>query len=194
MFPGGGSCQLSISYHFTVFSVVGQQCVKLTELCHRLARMMIFFYFRYWCLFTSQNGGGKACSLPPTNPSDTTYGYVSHYNLCQDCVILIIFIFSFGADGHIWSCLHPGASELCGLQQHNRQYIWHNNIILSKLTITSLQEPRSSARPAECRCPTSPGPSLTENQSEQFLASDRYLTDFIQTIDNFLSLVDVCFF
>ena len=120
MFPRRGSCQLSISYHFTVFSVVGQQCVKLTELCHRLARMMIFFYFRYWCLFTSQNGGGKACSLPPTNPSDTTYGYVTHSNLCQDCVILIIFIFSFGADGHIWSCLHPGASELCGLQQHNR--------------------------------------------------------------------------
>ena len=123
MFPGRGSCQLSISYHFTVFSVVGQQCVKLTELCHRLTRMIIFFHFRYWCLFTSQNGGGKACSLPPTNPSDTTYGYVSHSNLCQGCVILIIFIFSFGADRHIWSCLHPGASELCGLQQHNRQYI-----------------------------------------------------------------------
>ena len=96
MFPRRGSCQLSISYHFTVFSVVGQQCVKLTELCHRLARMMIFFYFRYWCLFTSQNGGGKACSLPPTNPSDTTYGYVSHSNLCQDCVILIIFISVLG--------------------------------------------------------------------------------------------------
>ena len=123
MFPRRGSCQLSISYHFTVFSVVGQQCVKLTELCHRLTRVIIFFYFRYWCLFTSQNGGGKACSLPPTNPSDTTYGYVTHSNLCQDCVILINFIFSFGADGHIWSCLHPGASELCGLQQHNRQYI-----------------------------------------------------------------------